>query len=200
MRRTAWLLVVVAVLSAASAGAAERFYVGLTAGLFEPYGFADAYDAVYGETLTPIGFELETRLGERWFLALASDFSSADGERVALVPEPVPTGVATELKLNPWRLTFGRVFRAGRPLTVRLGAGATLLSWKETSELESVSGSDLGGHVLLGVRNAFGRFALGAEAVYSTIPDALPEGGAAAQLGEDDLGGLALLATAGWSF
>lgn len=180
--------------------AAERFYVGVTAGIFQPYGFKDSYDAIYGETLTPFGAELEMALGERWFLALATDFSSAAGERVAFVPEPVPTGIATKLELNPWRLTLGRAFRVGNPWTLRLGAGPTLLSWRERSEIETVSGSDLGAHLLFGVRRGVGRFAFGAEAVYSTLPNALDGAGAAAQTGDDDLGGLALLATFGWRF
>ncbi len=75
-----------------------------------------------------------------------------------------------------------------------------IVSGIEQGEIETVSGSDFGAHAMAGVRRALGRFAVGAEAVYSTIPNALDGRGAAAQTGENDLGGLALLATFGWRF
>jgi hypothetical protein len=188
-------------LAGPAVGQAPRFYGGFSAGIFEPLGFADSYDAVYGETLTPLGADLEARLGERWFVGLSTEWMGADGEQVALVPEPVPTGIATELELNPWHLTFGWIAGSDDGWSFRLGGGATYLVWKESSESAESSGSDPGAHLSLALRRALGRFRLGARARYSTIPDALDEeGGAAAAFGEDDLGGLSLALTAGWAF
>ena len=70
----------------------RRFSVGLRAGAFEPLAFADSYDAIYGESLVPFGARFEFRprrtpyARPKWFLALTTDFVSADGERVAFVP------------------------------------------------------------------------------------------------------------------
>jgi hypothetical protein len=203
VRRAATGIALAAALAATGDSAAEgaRFYAGASAGVFEPLGFSDSYDAVYGETLVPLGAAFEARLGSRWFVGLSTELASADGERVALVPEPVPTGVATELELNPWHLTFGWIGGSDAGWSVRLGGGATLLSWKETSAAGDASGSDPGAHLSVAVRRALGSFRLGARALYSTVPDALDEGaGAGAAFGEDDLGGLSLAATAGWAF
>jgi hypothetical protein len=187
----------------------RRFSVGLRAGAFEPLAFADAYDAIYGESLVPFGARFEFRprrtpdVRPKWFLALTTDFASADGERVAFVPEPVPTGTPTSLDLNPWHFTSGWLFRPATRFHPYVGVGVTALRWEEADDFESLSGTDIGGHAVLGIRwRAFNLpLAIDGEALYYLVPGVFDEdAGAAAFFGEQDLGGLTAAVTLSWEF
>lgn len=199
MRIVAAAALVVALAGASALGAQQnRFLVGAQIGVFEPSGFADTYDAVYGDTLTPIGLRFEIDWG-RWFGALTVERMKADGERVALVPEPVPTGIPISLTLTPVRLSAARRFRDGAAWRPYVGGGVTVLSWKEEDEFESTSSTDFGAHLLGGLAWHGARMRAGGELVWSTVPNAL-EGGVSQELGEDDLGGLSASLYVGWSF
>lgn len=184
----------------------RRLSLGVRVGVFEPLAFADAYDAVYGDALTPIGARFEFRprrapyARPKWFLALSTDFAASDGEAVALVPEPVPTGIATTLELNPWHLTSGWLFRPATRFHPYLGAGVTALRWKEEDEFESVSATDVGAHAVAGLRwRAFDLpLAIDGELLYYLVPGVFDEAGAAAVFGEKDLGGLQAALTVSW--
>lgn len=56
------------------------------------------------------------------------------------------------------------------------------------------------GHAAAGIRRSFGRFVLGAQALYAVVPDLVGQGGAAAAFGEDDGGGLAATLLLGYAF
>lgn len=204
-RRAAFVLLLLAV-AGAGPGAlwaeGERFLVGLEAGPFEPEGFADSYDAVYGESLNPIGARFEWNVRPRFLLALSASLVSADGEQVVILDGegPVSTGVPTELELQPWHLTAAFRIHPEGPWSGYVGGGPTLLRFDESSEFERDSGTELGYHVAGGVRRSFGRFVVGVGALYSSIPDAVGEGGISAELGEDDLGGLATMLLLGYAF
>jgi hypothetical protein len=207
MRRTETYAVagaLLAALLALSPAAAQdgRFLVGLQAGVFEPAGFADSYDAVYGETMVPLGLRFEWALGERFALHLQTSFGKADGELVAIVPGVgnVPTGVPTELELNAWHLTAAWRIHPEGPWSGHLGVGPTLVLFDESNELEDVSSDGFGGHAAAGVRRAFGRWAVGAEAIYSLAPDTIGEEGAGGSFDEDDAGGLTAQLFVGYSF
>jgi hypothetical protein len=203
-RFSAALVLLFAALSFPGAATAEgeRFLVGLEGGLFEPEGFSESYDAVYGDTLTPLGARFEWAVVPRFALALSTSFVSTDGEQVAILPGegPVPTGIETELELNPWHLTAAYRIHPEGPWSGYVGGGLTLLRFDEANEFEETSGSELGYHAAAGVRRAFGRFVVGLEGLYSTVPDAIGESGAAAAFGEDDLGGLAAKLLLGYAF
>lgn len=191
-------------LCSVSAALAEegRFLVGLQFGTFEPVGFSDSYDAVYGESLTPLGARFEWMFSDRFALHLQTSFIQADGELVAIVPGEgiFPTGVPTELELNPWHLTVAWRIHPEGPWSGHLGAGITLVRFQESNELEDLSASGIGGHVAAGVRRALGRWAVGAEALYSLAPDTIEQAGAAGLFNEDDAGGLSAHLLVGYSF
>jgi hypothetical protein len=106
--------------------------------------------------------------------------------------------VATELAYAPLHLTLGAVLRPRRPWQLRLGAGPTLLDWRDASAGERQGGTDVGWHVAAGLRRGLPRFSLGGELRFSSIPGAVGEGGVTQFFGEDDLGGLELAAVVGY--
>jgi hypothetical protein len=199
MNRTATLALLVLLALPAAASAEGRFFVGLQIGSYEPEGFADSFDAVYGETLTPIGVRFEL-VGARWFAALSYSEMAADGERVVFVPGPVGTGISSKLTLRPLRLSAARRFRSGSSWRPYVGAGVTGMSFEESTAFEKASSTEIGVHLMGGLGWAgSGRFRAGGELVYTTVSNAI-EGPVAAFYGEDDLGGVELSLYAGWSF
>ena len=205
MRRTTKILAAISFL-ALSAGAAraegERFLAGAEVGVFEPGGFSDSYDAVYGDSLLPIGARFEWAFHPRFAVALSTAFMSASGEQVVILPGEgtVGTGIETDLDLNPWNLTFAWRIHPEGPWSGYLGLGPTWMRYSEQSEFEELSSDTVGGHAAAGLRRSFGRLVMGLEAQYSSIPDAFGEGGAAAAFGEDDLGGITAKLLVGYAF
>ena len=180
----------------------ERFLVGLEVGLFEPMGFSDSYDAVYGDSLVPVGGRFEWAIAPAFGLALSGTFMSSDGEQVAILPDEgiVPTGISTSLDLTYLHLTAAWRLHPEGPWSGYLGAGPTWAKFEESSEFETTSRSHVGGHAAAGIRRSFGRFVLGAEALYAIVPDLVGAAGAAQAFGEDDGGGLAATLLLGYAF
>jgi hypothetical protein len=201
-RPRAATLLLATCLAAGARADESRFLAGIQAGVFEPTGFADSYDAVYGDSLTPIGARFEWAFHQSFALALSGNFMSSEGEQVAILPgeEPVPTGIATDLDLDFWHLTFAWRIHPEGPWSGYLGAGASWAKFGEQSELGEISSDTVGGHAAAGIRRSFGRVVVGAEALYATIPDSIGEAGAAAAFGEDDVGGLAATLLVGYAF
>jgi Outer membrane protein beta-barrel domain len=199
----AFLLTALLAAGSTSARAQEgKFLVGLEVGLFEPLGFYDSYDAVYGDSLAPVGARFEWAILPRFAVAISGTAMSSDGEQVAILPgePPVPTGIETSFDLTYLHLTAAWRIHPEGPWSGYVGGGPTWASFEESSEFEAFSESNVGGHVAAGIRRSFGRFVLGAEALYATIPDAIGEAGAAAAFGEDDAGGLAATLLLGYAF
>jgi hypothetical protein len=180
--------------AAAPAAAGASWHLGVRAGAFEPQQAADTYDALYGGTMLLVGVQAEARFARGWYLALSVDRGDADGELVGVGPGGglVPIGEPTDLTMMPIHLTVGGVVGGGRPWSFYYGGGPSLLRWKEDNAVAPQDESDDGFHAVAGVRRAFGRAEAAAEARWSTIPDALGEGGVSQRFGEDDWGGLAL--------
>lgn len=131
-----------------------------------------------------------------------------DGERVIVGPtrEIFPLGIATTVTLTPVELTGGwrhRFTRATAPrartrrptaFTAFIGAGLTSLAYRETAEFAE-AGDDVddrftGAHVLGGLEYAATRWVhVGVEAVWTSIANAIGDGGVSAAFGENDLGG-----------
>lgn len=182
----------VVVAAAAPAAAGPSWHLGLRAGTFEPTA-SETYDTLWGETMVQIGVQAEARFDRGWFLALSVDRGEADGELVAPGPGgPIPTGEPTTLTLMPIHLTVGGIARRDRPWSVYFGGGPSLLQWEDDNAVAPEDRSDNGYHAVVGLRRSFRRAGVAAEARWSSIPDALGEGGVSAAFDEDDLGGLAL--------
>ena len=168
-----------------------RVRLGARLGAFEMVGSADSYDAVFGEPMPQLGVALEVQPWRRVLFALTYDYGEVDGEQVLPSRPPRPTGISETLTYQPLALTVGYLLNPEALWQWQLGAGATLLTWRDKGT-RSESGSDSGAHAVVGLRREGSRWALGGELRYSTIPDAVGEGGITAFFGEDDLGGVAL--------
>jgi hypothetical protein len=161
-----------------------------------------------GQVLLPFGFYAEaalwhfTRDGERAFVA-------ADGT-------VFPLGIPLTVSITPIELTGGWRYRhcpapprkpgapppraAARPCAPTLipyaGAGLSSFRYSETSEFadgsEDVDDRVNGFHVLGGADYRVTRWvAVSGEVVWSSVPDALGEGGVSEFFAEDNLGGTA---------
>lgn len=161
-------------------------------GAFEGTGAADSYDAVFGEPMPQLGVALELGIRRRLLLTLSYDYGRVKGEQVLPTTPPRGTGEGETLTYQPLSLTAAWLFNPEAPWQVYAGLGATLLTWKDEGATASASGSDTGGHAVFGLRRGAGRWVLGGELRYSTIPDAVGEAGITRFFGEDDLGGVAL--------
>lgn len=201
MRRAIRAIAVAALLAAALAASPARassWFVGVEVGDFDPSGFSDAYDAVYGGGLTPVGLRVEWS-AERWFAVLSAARMETEGERVVLVPQPVGTGVASRLELEPVRLSVAYRFRPGRAWRPYAGGGISTLGIREETRFDDFSDRTQGLHVLGGISWRRRALRAGAELVVSTI-DSGDAGGLLEPFGEDDLGGRTLSLYLGWSF
>jgi hypothetical protein len=165
--------------------------LGLRLGAFDMINSADSYDAVYGDPLPLVGVGLEVEV-RRWLLGLTYDLGEVDGEQVLPGRPPRPTGVEETLTYRPLALTGAYLLNPAGRWRWHLGAGAVLLDWEDEGASRSDGGSDAGALAVVGLRRDPGRWSLGGELRWSTIPDAVGEAGVTRFFGEDDLGGLAL--------
>lgn len=179
---------------AAEAPIPTRWSWGLRAGLFEMINSPDAYDAVFGDPMPRLGLQVEADWRARWRFAASADYGFVEGERVLLADPPIGTGIDEELTMVPLHLTAAWRFRPTARWDVYAGGGPSLLHWRDESDLDSESGTEPGGSVVVGLRRQPARavWRFGGELRWSTFPGALPEGGAAGFFDEDDPGGLSL--------
>ncbi|HYE86407.1 MAG TPA: hypothetical protein VEA16_08635, partial [Vicinamibacterales bacterium] len=119
------------------------------------------------------------------------------GERVFVSNGAVyPLNIPVEVTVTPIELAAGWQFRLRRvpKVTPYVAAGLTSLRYRETSDFatptEDVDESFNGYHLTGGASVRIWRW-LGAagEVTWTTVPDAIGEGGVSAAFNEDDLGG-----------
>jgi hypothetical protein len=188
-------------LGASSAAAQDRLRLGLRLGAFEPSNAQDTYDAVYGDTMTQIGGQLEWHTRGRLFYAVSIDYGTVDGSLGA--PPTPPQGIDTELTLMPVHVTATWFLRPRESSwNVYAGLGPSLLIWEESVDfagvgLEDTSETDVGASAVLGLRKPFNRFSLSGELRWSTFPNALDSD--TNPFGEDDLGGLGVAVVGLWT-
>lgn len=166
--------------------------LGLRLGAFDMINSSDSYDAVYGDPVPLLGVAIETEIRRRWLIGLTWDFGEVDGEQVLPSRPPRPTGVGTTLSYRPLSLTGAYVLNPAAGWRWHLGAGVTRLDWSDEGITRRNDGSDVGYHAVAGLRHSHRSWTFGGELRYSTIPDAVGDGGIAGFFGEDDLGGVAL--------
>lgn len=183
---------------AAPAAAQPQFLVGLRAGTADLSG--DLYDRVYGDSLSPVGAQVEARW-TRWFGRLAWETADADGFLLQPPAGPGPILPApaepTELDLELLHATGGWNASAGR-WGWFLGAGLTSVDAEESNVLGTESVSDTGYHAVAGGRVALGRrFEVGAEVLYLTVSDLFVSPSPSLS---GDLDGITAAATAAFRF
>jgi opacity protein-like surface antigen len=167
------------------------------------FAAADTFEAVLGSSAGVVfGGGGEVILGQHFFFSGRVSHFQKDGERVFVLEDEVfPLGIDTTVSLTPVELTAGYRFQGrGRSRNVipYLGGGVGWHQYEETSDFaatgEDVSETFVGYHVLGGAEFRMGRlFAIGGEAQWTTIPDALGDDplSAAAAFDETNLGGIA---------
>jgi hypothetical protein len=121
---------------------------------------------------------------------------SKEGERVLVATPTSPVqqlGFPLKLRLTPMFLAVGYRLRDGKLIVPYAGVGGSLTSYQGESEVAGESfdddGSKAGFLGFAGVEVGRGMFRVGAEAGYTTVPDAVGLGGVTKVYGEDDLGG-----------
>jgi opacity protein-like surface antigen len=184
---------------AAAPATPMRWDIGLRLSSLVAINAKDSYDAVFGGTMLRYGAQVEMRPTERFLLSLAVETGSKTGERVLPTNPPFRTGVDEKLTLTPIHLSAAWIFHPEATVNWYAGLGPTFLNWKDSSAGESNSGSDIGAHLLGGVRwQSSGRWSIGGEVRYSTVPNAVGKGGITKIYNEDDLGGFSLSLVSLW--
>jgi hypothetical protein len=130
------------------------------------------------------------------FVTAGARTFSKDGERVFVATPNSPVqqlGFPLRLRLTPTFLAVGYRLRDGKLIVPYAAVGGALTFHKEESEVAGESfdedGSAGGFLGFAGVEVGRGTFRVGAEAGYTTVPDAVGLGGVTAVYGETDLGG-----------
>ena len=139
-----------------------------------------------GQVLLPWGIYIEGR---------ASRFKQ-DGERVFVGPnnEVFRLGIPLQVTVTPLEITGGWRYHNRSRVVPYGGLGYSSYRYKETSDFadagENVNNSFTGFHIVGGAEfRALRWVALGGEVAWSSIADALGEGGVSAAFDEHNLGG-----------
>ena len=130
------------------------------------------------------------------FVSAGARTFSKEGERVFVATANSAVqklGFPLSIRLTPVFATVGYRFRNGNLIVPYVGAGVSITSYKEESEVAGEAfNTDLtktGFVGAAGLEVGRGHFRFGAEAGYSSVPSALGLGGVSKVYGEDDLGG-----------
>jgi hypothetical protein len=130
------------------------------------------------------------------FVTAGARTFSKEGERVFVASANSPVqklGFPLKLRLTPMFLAVGYRLRDGKLVVPYAGLGGALTSYKEESavagETFDEDGTKGGLVAFAGVEVGRGTFRVGAEAGYTTVPNAVGLGGVTKVYGEDDLGG-----------
>ncbi len=138
--------------------------------------------------------------GPAWIEIGARRFSKS-GERVFVATggQVFPLGIDTDVTMTPLEVAAGWRFRPlfGDRVRPQVGVGYTRLRYEESAAFaedgDDVDESFNGFHVVGGVEVRLHRWVgLGADVVWTSVADALGEGGASKAFGEDNLGGTSL--------
>lgn len=163
------------------------------------FSAAESFDAIVGESSGPIpggGVRIGLGLGGLFFDVGAWRFR-ADGERVFVANDTVfPLGIPVTITVRPLEISGGWRFRLRRvpKLIPYVAGGITSMHYEETSEfstsMENTNAFFNGYHVLGGAQYKITRWlGVAGEASWTTVPDALGEGGVSDVFNETDLGG-----------
>jgi opacity protein-like surface antigen len=159
----------------------------------------ESFDAILGTSSGPI-FGGGARVGLPFgglFVEVGAWQFSDEGERVFVSNGTVyPLNIPVEITVTPLEVSGGWRFRIPKlpKLTPYAAGGFTSMRYKETSSFstpaEDVDETFNGYHLFGGAEYKITRW-LGAagEVAWTTVPDALGEGGVSKEFNEDDLGG-----------
>jgi hypothetical protein len=163
------------------------------------FAAADSFDVILGSPSGMIfggGARVGLPLGGLFVDVGAWQFRG-EGERAFVFEgEEFELGIPVEITVTPLEITGGWQFRLRRAPKFRpyVGGGFSSYGYKETSDFatddENVDDRFTGYHLLGGAEYRVARWvALSGEVTWTTVPDALGEGGVSAEFNEDNLGG-----------
>lgn len=207
MRTTGTLLALVAL--AAAPLAAQGFFLAGEGGYFDATGITRSLNALAGSSRFPT-FGIESGwVFRRGLYASAGGafFPDKEGERVFVAVPAAPVfklGFPLTLKRRAAFLNVGWRFLTKKRFMPYAAVGGELVSLEETSDVagEVLADSQTKGgfRFLAGLEwKAAGSLHFGVEAIGSTVPRAVGVGGVSEVYGEDDIGGLTVLAKVIWS-
>jgi opacity protein-like surface antigen len=158
---------------------------------------SDSFDAIFETPSGPIfGGGGHVLLPWGIYVEVAASRFTREGERAFIGPnrEVFRLGIPLEVTITPLEVTGGWRFRRWERFVPYGGAGYSSYRYRESSEFgdaeEDVDERFGGFHVVGGGEYLpFRWMAIGAELAWSSIPDALGQGGVSAALDEDNLGG-----------
>ena len=163
---------------------------------------ADSFDVILGSPSGMIfggGARVGLPLGGL-FVDVGAWRFRGEGERAFVYQgEEFDLGIPVEITVTPLEITGGWQFRLRRMPKFRpyVGGGFSSYGYKETSEFatdaENVDDRFSGYHLLGGAEYRVARWvSLAGEFAWTTVPDALGEGGVSAAFDETDLGGTSI--------
>ncbi len=140
------------------------------------------------------------RFGRGLYVEAGARVFKKSGERVFVASTGSPVfklGFPVDVKITPAFGTVGWRFLPHSLVRPYVGVGGGMAWFEEVStvagEVTTLSESNAEFHGLIGAELGRGRFRFSAEAVYSSIPDAIGLTGVSKVYGETDLGGLSIL-------
>ena len=161
----------------------------------------DTFEAVFDGAVHPFfGGGLQAVVKRNWFIEGTISYFKKTGER-AFVFQGETTGLGIPLTASVLPLEFTAGYRfVGAPksrVTPYLGGGIGAYKYKESSDFDEsgdeVDTTQAGYQLLAGVEFRMTRRLWSAiDIQYTHVPGILGEGGISAELGDDDLGGIAV--------
>ncbi len=189
-----------AALAAPAAGARtpERFAVSVEGG-YLGLSAADSAKALFDSSGGFVfGGELRVRLKRSWFAGAGVRTFNREGERVFVDAGTVfKLGHPLKLRLRPIYGFVGFRYRPEAAIVPYIAVGGGVTSYREESviggQTDVATASKGTWHVALGADYALGAVSVGAEARYTSVPDAIGLAGVSRAFGEKDLGGFTVV-------
>jgi len=203
MRRAAAIvLAVVAVLASGGRAGAGEFGVSLEGGYFDMTNAHKSARAIFGDVSGGFtgGGSVRYLLTRSLFVGVGGHYFERTGQRAFVADAngtPFRLGHPLTLRTIPVYAMVGWRFSPDATLVpyVALGAGPTSIHEKSVvgGIEESQSQSKFSGHFLAGIEWGRSPLRVGAELMYSTVPNSIGVAGVSKIYGEKDLGGLSIV-------
>jgi hypothetical protein len=195
-------LAAVLLLASARGSAALDWAVGAEGGYFTMSNASRSAKAIFGGSSGggTLGGFLEVGVGQSFFVSGHVRRFQRTGERVFVADTSSPVfrlGHPLTIREVPAYAMIGWRFLPNSRWTPYIALGAGVTSYREESNvaglIETASKSKASGHVALGVDFGLGSLRVGAEAMYSTVPNTIGEAGVSRVYSEKDVGGATIV-------
>ena len=167
----------------------------------QQFAAGDTFDAAFGGAVQPFfGGGIQSTIKRSWFIEGTISYFRKTGERLFIFQgETFDLGIPLTASVLPLEFTGGYRFLSGPnpKVTPYLGGGIGAYKYKESSDFDE-SGDEFeathaGYQVVAGVEFRMSRRLWSAiDIQYTSVPGILGEGGISSELGDDDLGGIAV--------